>query len=67
MKFNLHGTAILACLLLALGLAGCDREESLGEQIEESAEGAGDNIEDAAEEAGDKMEDTAEKAEDKLD
>lgn len=67
MKSSFNIAAIIAALLLTLGLAGCDQNENLGEQMEESAEGAGEQVEDTAEAVGDKLEDKADRVEDKVD
>jgi hyperosmotically inducible protein len=56
---------LTACLLCALGLAGCDREgpaEKAGERIDKSMERAGDKIE----RAGEKMEQAARNAGEKV-
>ena len=67
MKTKLNTAAILAALLLTLGLTGCENNDDLGDRMEESAEGAGEAVEDTAEQVGEKIENTAERAEDKVD
>jgi hypothetical protein len=56
--------------MLALGTAGCGREEStaekMGEALEEAGEDIGDAAEDAADEIGDAAEDAKEEVEEAL-
>ncbi len=65
------GAGALLAALMALGLAGCDRDEGPAEEtaeaVEEQAEDAGEVVEDAAEETQDTAEEAAEEVDEAVD
>lgn len=70
MKKSNTAAALLASCVLALGIAGCDREgpaERMGENVDETVENAGERTEEAAENMGDSAERAGDRIEQRTD
>lgn len=70
MKKTNTAAALLASFVLALGVAGCDREgpaERMGEDVDDSVERAGERTEEAVENMGDSAERAGDRIEQRTD